>query len=192
MTHAEFGRLFAHYRPRFIAIAQSYVRDAVVAEDLVTDSFLSFWEHRTRIELDSTPAAYILAALRNKCLNYLRDRQNHLRTQRQLHSAETRIVQSRIDSLEMCDPKQLFADELLALVRTELERMPELTRLVFIASRLRQKTYREIADEQGITVRRVTSEIQTALERLRLCLKDYLPAWIIPLLIAEYIHKIFQ
>lgn len=42
MTTAEFGRLFATWRARFEAIACRYVRSAAVAEDLVSDSFMSF------------------------------------------------------------------------------------------------------------------------------------------------------
>jgi RNA polymerase sigma-70 factor (ECF subfamily) len=64
-----------------------------------------------------------------------------------------------------------------------LENLPELTRKVFEAHRFYNKTYAEIADELGIPVRRVTTEMQRALSRLKVALKDYLPVSLILLLL---------
>ena len=51
ITSAEFGKLFEQYKPQFVMVARSYVRDAMVAEDLVMDSFISFWENRNKTEI---------------------------------------------------------------------------------------------------------------------------------------------
>lgn len=37
ISSSEFGKLFTEYKPRFVVVARSYVRDAVVAEDIVAD-----------------------------------------------------------------------------------------------------------------------------------------------------------
>ena len=47
------------------------------------------------------------------------------------------------------------------------------------------KTYQEIADTTGISVRNVKAAIQRALGIMREALKDYLPAWMISLLLSE-------
>ena len=44
LSAAEFGRLFMTYRARFEVIARRYVRSDAVAEDIVSDSFMAFWE----------------------------------------------------------------------------------------------------------------------------------------------------
>ena len=41
MTSTEFGQIFQEYKPQFVMVARSYVRDMEVAEDLVMDSFIS-------------------------------------------------------------------------------------------------------------------------------------------------------
>ena len=51
-------------------IAVSYVRDRMAAEDIVTDSFVAYWENHTTTEIRSVPA-YILTAVKNRCLNWL-------------------------------------------------------------------------------------------------------------------------
>lgn len=44
MTSMQFGRLFACYRPRFELLANRYVRNRTVAEDIVSESFMTLWE----------------------------------------------------------------------------------------------------------------------------------------------------
>ena len=67
----------------------------------------------------------------------------------------------------------------------EIARMPEPMRSIFVASRFDGKTYQEIADTTGISVRNVKAAIQRALGIMREALKDYLPAWLISLLLSE-------
>ncbi|WP_418983152.1 RNA polymerase sigma-70 factor [Alistipes sp.] len=181
----EFGQLYTQWYRRFVVIARRYVRDAVVAEDLVTDSFVAFWENRERLADDLNAPAYLLTSVKNNCLNYLQAQQTHLRIQKHLHGRQYRMVSANIASLEACDPERLFAEEVSQIVRQALSTMPELTRIVFEANRFYDKTYAEIAREQGITVRRVTSEMQRALALLRAELKDYLPVALILLGIKE-------
>lgn len=45
ITLEDFERLYSEYKPRFIIIARSYIRNNMAAEDIVTDSFLYFWEN---------------------------------------------------------------------------------------------------------------------------------------------------
>lgn len=172
----EFGHLYNQYRQRFVLIARRYVRDRMVAEDIVADSFVSFWNNRNSIPSDSNLPAYILTIVKNKCLNWLHAQQIHMRIDNNIQTAQSRLVDANIRSLESCDPELLFASEVREIVKEATSRMPELTRIVFEKSRNEGKTYAEIAKECGISTRQVTSEIQKALAILRRALKDYMPA----------------
>ena len=172
----EFGHLYNQYRQRFVLIARRYVRDRMVAEDIVADSFVSFWNNRNSIPSDSNLPAYILTIVKNKCLNWLHAQQIHMRIENNIQTAQSRLVDANIRSLESCDPERLFASEVREIVKEATSRMPELTRIVFENSRNEGKTYAEIAKECGISTRQVTSEIQKALAILRRALKDYMPA----------------
>ncbi|OUN76170.1 RNA polymerase subunit sigma-70 [Alistipes sp. An54] len=172
----DFGRLYDEYRPRFIEFARGYVKDRLAAEDLVTDSFLYFWENRGRIDPSCNVAAYVFTTLRHKCLNYLRARLVRLRAHNEMEALENRVLRENIRSLEMCDPRQLFEGEIERLVRESLDEMSELTRGVFTEQRFRGRSYREVAELFGITERRVATELEKALTALRRGLHDYLPA----------------
>lgn len=179
MTTAEFGRLFATWRTRFEAIACRYVRSAAVAEDLVSDSFMSFWENRGRISADVNLQAYILIIVRNKCLDWLRAQSLHMRIEQEVYELRRRVVAADIRSLKAFDPEQIFSEEVAAIVRRSLDRLPELTREVFVARRFEEMTYKEIAQKYGITVRRVEFELEKAVKQLREALKDYLAVLLI-------------
>ena len=175
MTTAEFGRLFATWRARFEAIACRYVRSAAVAEDLVSDSFMSFWENRGRIPADANLQAYILIIVRNKCLDWLRAQSLHAKIEQEVYELRRRVLAADIRSLQSFNPEEIFSAEVAAIVRQSLDRLPELTREVFVARRFEELSYKEIAEKYGITVRRVEFELEKAVKQLRVALKDYLP-----------------
>ena len=175
MTTAEFGRLFATWRARFEAIACRYVRSAAVAEDLVSDSFMSFWENRGRIPADANLQAYILIIVRNKCLDWLRAQSLHAKIEQEVYELRRRVLAADIRSLQAFNPEEIFSAEVAAIGRQSLARLPELTREVFVARRFEELSYKEIAEKYGITVRRVEFELEKAVKQLRVALKDYLP-----------------
>ena len=172
----DFGRLYDEYRLRFIEFARGYVKDRLVAEDLVTDTFVYFWENRERIDTSGNLASYLFTTLRHKCLNHLRAQLVRLRVRNEMEELEKRVLSENIRSLELCDPRQLFEGEIERIIRESLDEMPELTRGVFTEQRFRGHSYREVAQMYGISERRVETELEKALGKLRRALHDYLPA----------------
>ena len=122
MTTAEFGRLFATWRARFEAIACRYVRSAAVAEDLVSDSFMSFWENRGRIPADANLQAYILIIVRNKCLDWLRAQSLHAKIEQEVYELRRRVLAADIRSLQAFNPEEIFSAEVAAIVRQSLDK----------------------------------------------------------------------
>ena len=118
MTTAEFGRLFATWRARFEAIACRYVRSAAVAEDLVSDSFMSFWENRGRIPADANLQAYILIIVRNKCLDWLRAQSLHAKIEQEVYELRRRVLAADIRSLQAFNPEEIFSAEGAAIGRS--------------------------------------------------------------------------
>ncbi|MBB4037747.1 RNA polymerase sigma-70 factor (ECF subfamily) [Dysgonomonas hofstadii] len=186
ITSLEFGQLFERYKPQFVIVARSYVRDIMIAEDLVTDCFISFWENREKIEAVQSIPSYILISVKRRCLNWLRDQSVHLRVHEDIHSSALRLISSRIVTLEATDPNNLFLEEISAIIKRELANMPEQTRRIFLASRFGEKTYNEIGEKFGLSFNQVSFEIRKATQILRLALKDYLPA-----LILVYLSRVF-
>ena len=125
ITSAEFGRLYSDYNPRFTEVTYRYVRDRGIAEDLVSDSFMAFWEERDRLPEDVNAPAYVLTIVKNKCLNHLKVRLLHLQIEKKLHSTQQRLIQSDIQSLAACVPDTLFVEEMQTMLDRSVSRMPD-------------------------------------------------------------------
>ena len=165
MTDHQLSKLYKEYRDRLVTVARLYVRENAVAEDIVADSFVQLHSHIADIPSDMNIGAYLMTIVKNKCLNYLKQKETR-----------SRIEAEMLRSLQTLEPSQIFSCELQRLVAQTVGLMPELTRRVFIESRYNEKTYQEIADELGLAHRRVHTEMQRALSLLRTALQDYLPA----------------
>lgn len=169
-----FGELYERYRHGFVAVARSYVRDRMVAEDIVTDCFLSFWENREKIEITHSAPSYILVMVKRRCLNWLQEQSDHLKAQQKIHSSIIRTMMQRIATLEIGNPDHLFVEEAASIVESKIKAMPDNMRNVFLASRLENMTYKQIAREFELSVNQVDFEIRKAVKILRVALKDYL------------------
>lgn len=181
VTSTQFGQIFSEFKPRFISIAYRYVRDAETAQDIVSDSFMAFWEIRDTLPDDVNVPAYILTIVKNRCLNHLNAELRHLRAEKNIHTTQKRLLQADIRSLSACDPDLLFSGEIGQMLERAIAKMPPMTRSVFMNSRYEGLTYKEIAAKLGISVSHVNFEIRRALDILRVELKDYLPAVILAL-----------
>lgn len=74
-----------------------------------------------------------------------------------------------------------FTAEIKSIIESQINKMPEPMRQIFLYNRFEGKTYQEIAEITGINVRNVTANIQRALAIMRIALNDYLIILIIVL-----------
>lgn len=173
-----FNDLFLNYKERFVRFANTYVRDQAAAEDFVIDSLIYYWENRYRLNENTNIPAYVLTTIKHKCLNYLQQQRRHEEVAEKLISHAQWELQTRISTLEACEPYELFTAEAEEIVNRTLESLPERTRQIFIMSRMQNKSYQEIANQFGITTKGVEFHITKALKELRISLKDYLPVFL--------------
>lgn len=178
-----FGELYTRYKDHFVRIAMSYVRDRMAAEDIVTESYMVFWENRHELTTTNIPA-WLYTVIVRKCRNWLRTKVSHERIHHNLQKTELRILTEYVLQREADDPKHLMMEEALQIIERELGRMSPIRRRVFIAHRYENMSYREIAAICSLTEPQVDYELRTARKMLTVALKDYLP------LAAILIHNI--
>jgi len=181
----DFNELYKDYRQKFLLIAKMYVHDDLVAEDIVTESFINFWEKQETLSIDVSPASYVLGTVKNKCLMYLREQKIKDKVIGEI--AKRWDYEQNIAVLE--DPevnRKLFSSEVATIYREVLRSFSERQRSVFLASRHDGLTYIQISEKFDLTPRQVTRDIQKVLAALREALKDYLPL----ALILTYLNNI--
>lgn len=170
-----FNHFFINYQQRFVHFAITYVRDEIVAEDIVIESIMYYWENRERLPVNTNIPAYVLTAVKHKCIDYLRRQQIWQDASDEISQIYAWDLLSRITTLEDFEPDEVFTKEIQEIVDKTLEGLPEQTRRIFMMSRYENKPHKEIADLLDITTKGVEFHISKATKVLRVALKDYLP-----------------
>ena len=148
--------------------ANQILNNAALAEEVVDDVIFYLWEHRSEVEIRYSIRAYLMRAVRNRCLNELQS-QSH---REELHLSSFLSPES-MDFLDFLfvDDKQplgmLLEQELEDELKRSIDELPLECRRVFYKSRFEQKKYEEIAEELGISVNTVKYHIKNALAFLQ-------------------------
>mgnify|MGYP000004948406 FL=1 len=169
-----FNKFFSENQQRFIRFAWTYTRDEIVAEDIVMEALMSYWENRLKISSEINPSAYVLTVVKNKCLNHLRHLQLGNEVSDRVSSHSEWELSNRIATLDACEPSALFAGEVQNIIDHVISRLSANTARIFVLSRYENKSHKEIAEIMGMTVKGVEFDISKATKELRVALKDYL------------------
>lgn len=150
--------IFRMYYQRLYHFAYSYLRDQMPSEDVVQGIFLYLWESRDRIEIKTTLKTYLYAAVKNKCLNYIK-----YEIPRKLELEESHLERVTTSPIE----KEEDTEKMRRHISVEINKLPNKCRQIFVLSRNGGLTYEEIAEEMEISIKTVESQMSIALKKLR-------------------------
>lgn len=168
-----FAQVFNDYRQPFVHFAYTYTRNEAVAEDIVMDAILSFWEIRESLPQETDIPAYLFGTIRNKSLDHLRKEMRKRKAAGVLSELAEWEMQQRISFLDESG-QSLFTKEIRAIAENTLESLSERSKEVFSMSRIEGISQKEIAWKLGMSVKGVQFYITKILNELRVALKDYL------------------
>lgn len=169
-----FAEFFQSNQQQFFSFAYSYIRNKADAEDILMESVASLWENRDQWKEDSNIRALLLTMIKNRAFNYLSRYQTRLKAEEEITSHRQRELELRISTLESCDPDYIFNSEINGIVKDSLNLLPEQSRRIFILSRFKNLSNKEIAEQLNISIKTVESHITKTIKVLRVNLKDYL------------------
>lgn len=153
----EYEALFRRNYQRLCLRVQRITADAAVAEDLVQEVFISFWNNAQWQEVEN-PEAYLYRACLNKALNHAttHKRRTHLAQQYVQEQNHTAVAD-----------QELELQELQQQVQQAIDALPPMCRKVFLLSRYEEMKHKEIADFLDISPNTVDNHIKKALAILR-------------------------
>ncbi len=169
MSYQRFTEQLANYREQLDSYAAFTVRDTEAARDLVSDVYARVLQKKEPPEEDRL-LPYLYSSVRNACLNHLRDNSRH----GSLSLADKEMEPFYERALAGTDMEQILGGEVLSLSRKCLSGLSGNVQRAWWLSRRKGLSYKEIADEMGVSVKRVDKYLQKAARALRLALKDYL------------------
>ncbi|MDR1202330.1 MAG: RNA polymerase sigma-70 factor [Tannerellaceae bacterium] len=165
-----------HYK-RIYLFAKSYVHDKWIAEDIASETIMAYWEIIKQKEIEH-PLTFLFSIARNKSIDHLRKELTRRETVTALSEIGIRELNTRISTLEACEPDVLYSNEVMEIMKETLASLPETTRKVFEMSRFGNLSKKDIAETMNMTPKGVEYHLSKALKSLRIALKDYLPAFL--------------
>jgi RNA polymerase sigma-19 factor, ECF subfamily len=163
-----FKTLFEHYQPILLRYVVYRLRDTDLAHDIVQETFVRVWEHRSSISPRLPFFPYLLRISGNLMKDYFKHRQVRTKYEDEVPKPE----HSAHDDPEISFHLNLLEREIVKVVNTHLA---DRCRTVFLLSRVEGKSNREIAETLGISVKTVENQIRHALAILRKHLRHLLP-----------------
>lgn len=159
-----FAMLFDRYWMRLYKTSLRYLKDSENSEEAVHDVFLSIWNRRHQLEIDSIPN-FLLTAIRYQVYNRMRAAKPPLTLT--LNDLEMDYLPDTNQS-----DYRIKNQELLLELDEHLEKLPKRCQEIFYMSRMDHLSNQEIADRLGISKRTVENQITMALKHLRTCFKQ--------------------
>jgi len=161
--------VFRDYYKPLVRYGNTFLKDSDDAEDIVQQVFVSLWEKRDQLDIQTSIRAVLYKSVQNACLNKIK----HLKV-RTIYADEVKATAVYEDSSD-----SVQAAELNERIQQAMESMPEQCGRIFKMSRFEQLRYQEIADQLGLSVKTIENQMGKALKIVREELKDYLPLLIL-------------
>jgi len=169
-----FKVIYNKYFPRLYYFIYEFIRLDDITENIVHDTFATFWEKRHTLKEDVNISSYLYSVAKNNCLYRLRDQ----RYRQKLFisgSLEDKELTQNLKALSSVDTSILAFKEIEQIIEKTLEGLSPQCKKVFMLSRFEEMKNREIANELDISVKAVEGHITRGLKIFKIALKDYLP-----------------
>lgn len=155
----------AHYT-QLCDFVDGYVHSPDVSRDLIQDLFVHLWERADAGDPAPLTSAYLHTAAKNRALKYLRHRGVAARHAERVGRAP-RPQGQRADA-------RVRRSETAEAIREAVGDLPDRCREIFLMSREEGLTYAAIAEDLGLSVKTVETQMWRALKSLRERLAPYL------------------
>ena len=157
------GQLYARYMELVYGLCLKYLKDTQKAEDAVIEIFEQLVEKVRKHEIKQFKSwLYVLA--RNHCLMYLRKKNKEIS-----QDLSPELMQS-VD-LQHHNDEENGQEEEEEQLRACIEQLPEKQKECIELFYLKEKSYKEIAEERAEEVGKVRSYIQNGRRNLRNCME---------------------
>lgn len=158
-----FEKLYAHFSKKVLNTALHYTQDLSDAEEILQDVFLSIYKNADKFRGQAAVSTWIYRITVNTSLNFLKKKSRF-----------------RFFSLSKTKNEEIVADypnfegeanEELAFILRQINRLPESQKTAFILSYLEELPRQEVANIMEISLKAVESLLQRAKANLKIMLE---------------------
>jgi len=156
-----FKTLFDQYYPVLVRVLMRYSADQDEIKDWIQEIYIRLWESREGIKADSIEnfKAYFIVTARNYAIKALA-KKKRLKIEQFQSVTQNEIADSSPFNL-------MEENELRRAYQAAISRLPVKTQKAYVLNRETGLTYRSVANELGISIKTVETQISRALMLLR-------------------------
>lgn len=174
-----FARVYKRYYQPLLLTCFRIIRPKGViqdAQDIVSQTFLKFYERRTKMRSLASVTNFLYLAIRTGSIDFLRKAGRSMES-----SLDMTEIQAANDELDIVFLEQVMQEQKVLELVNEL---PARSKQVIELFYLQGKKYREIGAELNISPRTVENQLRYALDKLRLVLSNKKMTGILMLFVA--------
>ncbi len=161
-----FRFFFDKYYTDLCAFVNFYTQSLDMSEEIVQGIYVYFWENRANIKIASSVKSYLYSSVKNKGLNYLRNKKNKSK----IHDALAGFDQTY--SWELSD-LTIDREWIFGLVDQAIGTLPPKCREIFLMAKEKELSYKEIAGQLNISAKTVENQMGKAFKLIRDFMRPY-------------------
>ena len=151
-----YKRLFYMYYANLVLYANAFLKNREASEDVVQEFFITFWYEKKYKSIVGGLEGYLYRSVRNNCLNYLRNEKRH--HDRLIHMVVEEAEEFKFSLEEMEEREE---------IQRAINKLPEKCRAIFTLCCLENMKYQEVANQLGISINTVRTQMGRAFKSLR-------------------------
>lgn len=158
-----FRYLFNLFYNRLVAYVTSYTHDKIQSEDIVQQAFISLWEDKSKLDETKSPKPYLYAIVYNKYIDTIKKAK---KKEKLLSQIWERALVDRIEE----DTDVL--EKRIQKMKQVIDSLPPKCKEIIMLNKIQGVKYKEIADQMGISVKTVESQMRIAFIKIRKAFKE--------------------
>lgn len=155
-----FGQLFEANREKVYRFAYKLTDDRLRAQEVTQQCFIKLWEniHKVQVNQDIFPLLFVY--VKHIVIDETRKLYRERKSLAQLSSGQPPVGENR-------DEQTLLHKEFREHIHKLVERMPEQRRHIYLLSRDKGQSYKEIADQLSLSQSTVRNHLNLAMQYIR-------------------------
>ena len=156
--HDAYTELYNRYSPVLYAHVLRRLKDREEAKDIIHELFTYIWVNRLTIDIEGHVSGYLYTSIRNRVIKVVAHK----------------VVASKYIDVQQAKNHQHFSSDFLIrenqlrdLIEKEIECLPPRMQEIFVLSRKKYLSHREIAFELNISKLTVKKQVANAIKLLR-------------------------
>jgi len=155
-----FQQLFSRHYQALYQNAFKLLKSGFWAEEVTQETLLHIWESRDTLSEIENPAAWLFRIVANKCRNRIRRQEIEVK-------AQYMIAKAAHENQQVRQEESYDYSVLRSLITEAVDRLPEQQKLVYKLQQDQELSYKEMAEQLGISPNTVRNHLVRAFSAIR-------------------------